>query len=156
MVYIKQSIVIPPTKRLIRFKYHDVTTLTFPYTVFWVGPYFKHLDYSTVHIGFSNDPDFYFSQLYIPPLPHIDYDGTVCISDTQIYSSTPKTNEELKKFITLFFNSPFKKEYHLQANHIANTSLRTFQKWEKLTKEKPLSYFTSNVNWGIKVRDLGI
>lgn len=125
--------------------------LAFPYTIFQFIPQLR--------VYFANEPIVIGKELpdlYLPPLPHISFEGSVCQMMNQIAhhnrGHVPKSLEDRIKaaesIITNFFNCKFIEGYHVQAALPGDTKLRSYKKWQRLTKESEgdLSFITE-VNW---------
>ena len=163
---IENGYLLNPVKRIIKtfvgnrnpFSGAAHVELALPYTVFWdafspntnghpfIGVAFTNKSIDSVKEAFSAN------MLYVPPIPHININCLSCLPES---SRDDYCCRRLFNMIDKFFGSAFPRRIDcygnnsVNLNNIANTSLRTYEKWEKLTKEKPLSFFLEQ-DWGIK------
>jgi hypothetical protein len=107
--------------------------LAFPYTIFQFAP---------LKIYFANEPLNKKTKLCHVPLPHINGQGIVCMPNS--------ITHDPEEAVASFLHSDFIENYKMQTALVGNTKLRTYKKWERLTKEalrrNDLGFITE-VNW---------
>jgi hypothetical protein len=111
--------------------------LAFPYTIFQFTP--------ELGIYFTNEPFNEKTKLCHVPLPHINGQGMVCMPNSIAYDVG--NSEEA---VVSFLHSDFIEKYYVQCAFVSNTKLRTYKKWERLTKEASRRNglgFITEVNW---------
>lgn len=122
-----QVVIFSPMKRLVRFQ-NDVKELAFPYTVVWTH---TSMNPGFIGIGFSNSPitqqelEENKIELYNAPFFNAGYGGLVCVDEWHRKISS------VEQGVTHFMhNTNF-----AGSNYLSNTSIRTYERWERLTKE---------------------